>query len=127
MNYVINVQVRPNLPDDIAPSANPMDFISEEGSRVPVSPVFNTLGSLFGWMLTNGWYSAECALNILVPWRVEKTPGVEFLCLTDLFADRIGFDGPGWYHWDESWTHCHGPYRTGAEAARALRRYAESL
>lgn len=40
---------------------------------------------------------------------------------------RSGYAGPGWYFFDEIWVDCHGPYPTYAEAAAALRRYAESL
>lgn len=44
-------------------------------------------------------------------------------------ADRgvAGYDGPGWYFWDESWEHLHGPFATKREAEQALSYYVEEL
>jgi hypothetical protein len=45
---------------------------------------------------------------------------------------RQGFPGdpelsPGWYFWDETWSHPHGPFNTEEEARRAMDDYADSL
>lgn len=44
---------------------------------------------------------------------------------------EIGEEGeeylPGWYFWDETWCHRHGPFSTKKEAEQALIGYAESL
>lgn len=31
-------------------------------------------------------------------------------------AELVGWEGPGWYFWDETEAYCYGPYRTKQEA-----------
>lgn len=38
-----------------------------------------------------------------------------------------GWKSSGWYHWDETWTICYGPYPTEREAREACVRYVEVL
>lgn len=38
-----------------------------------------------------------------------------------------GYSGPGWYFYDETWSHQHGPYDTKAEADEACEEYASNL
>jgi len=42
-------------------------------------------------------------------------------------ADAQGFDGPGWYFWDETESQCYGPYETKELAELKLQEYAEWL
>lgn len=43
----------------------------------------------------------------------------------DLIA--AGYEGPGWYFWDETDAYCHGPFSTRDEASDACREYAKNL
>lgn len=50
----------------------------------------------------------------------------------DVTLDRSGrqawgYQGPGWYFWDETEAYCYGPYKSEKEAEIALNRYAETL
>ncbi len=38
-----------------------------------------------------------------------------------------GYEGPGWYFWDETWAYCHGPYASREEASVAVNKYTEWL
>lgn len=38
-----------------------------------------------------------------------------------------GYDGPGWYFWDETGAHCHGPFSTREESKENLELYARNL
>ena len=38
-----------------------------------------------------------------------------------------GWNGPGWYFWDETEAHCYGPFETAEEANKKLKEYAETL
>lgn len=40
---------------------------------------------------------------------------------------NAGWDGPGWYFWDETQAHCHGPFGNRDEANAALILYGEHL
>ena len=42
-------------------------------------------------------------------------------------AQAAGWDGPGWYFWDESWAYCHGPFSTREEASKALSIYCRDI
>ena len=42
-------------------------------------------------------------------------------------AKRAGWDGPGWYFFDETWACMHGPFETLKECQLALDGYVESL
>lgn len=42
-------------------------------------------------------------------------------------CERDGWNGIGWYFWDETWSRCHGPYTSKQEAVAAIIKYAESL
>jgi hypothetical protein len=42
-------------------------------------------------------------------------------------ADVAGWDGPGWYFWDETEAHCHGPFGTKVEAEVAMKKYCLEL
>jgi hypothetical protein len=33
----------------------------------------------------------------------------------------------GWYFWDETWCHCHGPFSTRDECNTILNRYVEKF
>jgi hypothetical protein len=35
----------------------------------------------------------------------------------------VGYDGPGWYFWDRTWRHIHGPFSTLEQCQAALRSY----
>ena len=60
-----------------------------------------------------GVSSREGEMNMKVVLLVEA-PADSELC---------GYDGPGWYFWDEPNIYCHGPFGTKHEAERALRIY----
>jgi len=38
-----------------------------------------------------------------------------------------GYDGPGWYFWDEMWGELHGPFGTLEECKQILNAYASNL
>jgi hypothetical protein len=38
-----------------------------------------------------------------------------------------GYEGPGWYFWDETGAYCHGPYISSALAWDKLVEYCEEL
>ena len=38
-----------------------------------------------------------------------------------------GWNGPGWYFWDETEAYCHGPWKSAKEAEKELKKYALSL
>lgn len=42
-------------------------------------------------------------------------------------ADLAGWDGSGWYFWDETGAHCHGPFGTKQEAEELLTKYVENM
>jgi len=42
-------------------------------------------------------------------------------------AKLAGYDGPGWYFWDETQTICHGPYDTSKIAETNLHAYGVQL
>lgn len=41
-------------------------------------------------------------------------------------AELAGFNGSGWYFWDETQAHCHGRFDTPQEAEEALTYYVEN-
>lgn len=45
------------------------------------------------------------------------------------FEDAIerGYEGPGWYFWDETSVYCYGPFQTEAEASEGELDYARAL
>jgi hypothetical protein len=51
------------VPDN---GTTPKDFIAENGTRKPVSPLFDSLTELYIWMSENGWESTEQG------WLVKK-------------------------------------------------------
>lgn len=56
-------------------------------------------------------------------------------CYRELPNDKVarqdmldaGWDGQGWYFWDETEAYCHGPFGTRDEAVNAEEKYAEVL
>lgn len=40
---------------------------------------------------------------------------------------EAGYDGPGWYFWDEVQMYCYGPYKTADDARLAEQEYADTL
>lgn len=42
-------------------------------------------------------------------------------------ADLAGWEGPGWYFWDETQSHCYGPYDDVVSASLAAQRYAREV
>lgn len=38
-----------------------------------------------------------------------------------------GWNGQGWYFWDETQAYCYGPFETEKKAEQALINYAETL
>jgi hypothetical protein len=42
-------------------------------------------------------------------------------------AQAAGYNGPGWYFWDETESLCYGPYGSREEAAEKMREYATTL
>ena len=38
-----------------------------------------------------------------------------------------GWDGPGWYFWDETEAYCHGPFATRGETSKNMEKYVEVL
>ena len=38
-----------------------------------------------------------------------------------------GYEGPGWYFWDESWSHCHGPYESQEKAKGEFEIYCKTM
>ena len=42
------------------------------------------------------------------------------------FVDA-GYNGPGWYFWDETQTQCYGPYKTALKAHEESWRYAKEV
>jgi hypothetical protein len=57
----------------------------------------------------------------------ENSREIEYLPAAWEGCDQDGWNGPGWYFWDETWANCHGPYLTREEAVAAVIKYAESL
>lgn len=59
----------------------------------------------------------------------ETAPGVEYIGgLSYDEAQRCwGYNGPGYYFWDETQAYCHGPYAQVADAVIALNHYVERL
>lgn len=53
--------------------------------------------------------------------------GVELIEQMFQDGDLAGWDGPGWYFWDETEAYCHGPFTTKSEAEAAKTKYAEQL
>lgn len=43
------------------------------------------------------------------------------------WPDFCGYDGPGWYFWDEVWQNLHGPFNTIEDCRVSLRNYANNL
>lgn len=62
---------------------------------------------------------------------IPESPSDPIRCwdLMPTFEDRdlIGWDGPGWYFWNETWTDLHGPFATLEETRTALRTYGKQL
>ncbi len=54
----------------------------------------------------------------------EYGPEIDFLDYGDV---NYGFNGPGWYFWDEIYWECYGPYETLDQAIANLNLYAEEL
>ena len=42
-------------------------------------------------------------------------------------ASSYGYDGPGWYFYDETWTGLHGPFSSLGECRAALAVYAREV
>ena len=42
-------------------------------------------------------------------------------------GDLAGWDGPGWYFWDESQSQCIGPFEDAGEASYSAAVYAAAL
>lgn len=63
------------------------------------------------------------------PLLPDRLPiGVQHLDLTGQNQQRAwGYDGPGWYFWDETQSNCIGPFPDVLEATDALHRYAQHL
>ena len=61
------------------------------------------------------------------PIRYLKTPPQGWEDWAEEDAKRAGWDGPGWYFWDETWCTLHGPFSTFKECRAALKAYAETL
>jgi len=38
-----------------------------------------------------------------------------------------GWDGPGWYFWDETQAYCHGPYESAKLAKEGLVKYCHEV
>lgn len=36
---------------------------------------------------------------------------------------EAGYEGPGWYFWDETWVKCYGPFNSENEAKVHLEKY----
>lgn len=47
-------------------------------------------------------------------------PHIEYL---EKGSPNYGWNGPGWYFWDESQAYCHGPYESGEVANNKLKEY----
>jgi hypothetical protein len=43
------------------------------------------------------------------------------------YAFQRGWNGIGWYFWDEVGQNCYGPYNTALEAEMAVDEYAKTL
>lgn len=54
----------------------------------------------------------------------EYGPEIDFL---ECGLATYGFNGQGWYFWDEVYQQCNGPYETLDQAAANLSLYAEEL
>lgn len=54
---------------------------------------------------------------------------VEWLEDNGSYEEKVawGYTKPGWYFWDETWSHAHGPYETESEAIESCNRYVKSL
>lgn len=53
---------------------------------------------------------------------IFSDPGFEYGYTYD-----CGWNGPGWYFWDETGAYCYGPYGSAQEANEACSRYAKTL
>lgn len=47
-------------------------------------------------------------------------PHIDYLEKGD---NQWGWNGPGWYFWDESGAYCHGPYESAEITNNKLREY----
>lgn len=60
---------------------------------------------------------------------MEPRNPVEYLPKWDNIMDRdlAGWNGAGWYFWDETWTNINGPYNTEDLALEALVKYMKTI
>jgi len=53
---------------------------------------------------------------------------VEYMLVNPNTSDwDSGWDGPGWYYWDETGSSCVGPFESAKIANEKLREYARGL
>ena len=54
---------------------------------------------------------------------------IQYLGEVFIFPDAklAGYTIPGWYFWDETLTHCYGPYDTQEDAKKAFKEYVAQL
>jgi hypothetical protein len=52
---------------------------------------------------------------------------IEYLGIPFTDCEIAGWQGAGWYFWDESDAYCHGPYTSFEEADEAMYKYALEL
>ena len=49
------------------------------------------------------------------------------MILADDGGESRGYDGEGWYFWDETWAFIHGPFATEEEAREKYTEYGTAL
>lgn len=70
-------------------------------------------------VINNGSYVQESPSDPICCWEIDPTGANE--------PSLPGWNGPGWYFWNETWTGLHGPFATLEETRSALRCYTGQL
>jgi len=51
---------------------------------------------------------------------IENADPIEYLFIGN---ESQGWEGAGWYFWDETWCDCYGPYESAKKATEKLHEY----
>lgn len=65
--------------------------------------------------------------GVAAEWEDTVSRSVQYLDAPWPDGKMAGYEGPGWYYWDETWAYCHGPYKTREATVLALADYCEHL
>jgi hypothetical protein len=69
-------------------------------------------------------------MNIWIDWKAEQFVDLRhFFYYKEPFEDAklAGWNGEGWYYWDETQSYCHGPFKDLSEANKHREKYIKHL